>query len=438
MQRGPPPAVGETEPAPAASVPHGAVPPCQTDPRSPGLQQGDAGTSSGVNIAPGSDDDGWIVPDPVRLSDGTYVQLYKDGEALHAAYNAISRARFRVCLESYIFASDDTGRAFADLLAKKAREGVRVYLIYDAFGSIMSDRRMFKTMRRAGVQVRVFHPIRPWDTRFGWRPINRDHRKLLVIDDHLAGLGGLNVGGEYAGSWVIPNGSRECELWRDNAIGLRGPSAMLFLKAFGRIWNYIERGGRFQRAELVYNLDGSCGDLGVLASVPTARSPLRRVLFGLMSSAQQSLYMTMAYFAPDDGLVEVLCGAAQRGVRVRLMLPGRSDVKVLQIAARSYYEKLMACGIEVYERQAVVLHSKTMVIDSRTTVIGSTNLDYRSIEYNCEISAIIRSERFGRQMHDLFANDVRYARKMELSEWRRRPVWDRFVQWAVSRARYVL
>jgi len=108
--------------------------------------QGEAGASTGLNIEPGSDDDGWIVPDPVTLGDGSVVQLYKDGEALHAAYEAIKNAKQRVCLEMYIFASDSTGRAFADLLCEKARQGLRVYLTYDSFGSIASDPKMFESM----------------------------------------------------------------------------------------------------------------------------------------------------------------------------------------------------------------------------------------------------------------------------------------------------
>ncbi|HWP41503.1 MAG TPA: phospholipase D-like domain-containing protein, partial [Tepidisphaeraceae bacterium] len=164
--------------------------------------QRSAGMAAGINIAPGSDDDGWIVPDPVPLDDGTLVQLYKDGEALRAAYRAIEQARRRICLEVYIFADDDTGRAFAELLCRKAIQGVQVYVIYDSFGSLGTDRQMLRQMQRSGVHLEVFHPVYPWECRYSWRPFNRDHRKLLVIDDEIAGLGGLNVGHEYAGSWV--------------------------------------------------------------------------------------------------------------------------------------------------------------------------------------------------------------------------------------------
>ena len=398
----------------------------------------EAGASTGVNIGPGSDDDGWVVPPPVTLSDGTRVQLHKDGEALHVAYEAIERAKHRVCLESYIFADDDTGRAFANLLAAKARQGLRVYVIYDSFGSAASDREMFRSMARSGVRVQEFHPIRPWENRFGWRPFNRDHRKMIVVDDDVAGMGGLNVGAEYAGSWIIKPNQGACDFWRDTAIGVRGPGAKVFLKAFGQTWNYCNHGGRIRRAEFQHNLDDNAGDFGVLASVPTLSSPLRPFLCRLIRSARQSIYLTMAYFAPDDELVGELCKAARRGVRVRLITPGRSDVHLLTVAARSFYETLMNHGVEVYERQAVVLHAKTMVVDGRTSIVGSTNLDYRSIEYNLELSAIVRDETFGRQMQTLFEHDVTYSKRISPKEWRRRPRWDRFVQWAVSRARYLL
>jgi len=146
----------------------------------------------------------------------------------------------------------------------------------------------------------------------------------------------------------------------------------------------------------------------------------------------------MAYFAPDDQLVNELIRAAKRGVRVRLMLPARSDVKLLVWAARSFYDRLIDAGVEIYERQGVILHAKTMTVDACRTIIGSSNLDSRSIEYNCELSALIRDETFGQQMHDLFENDVCYAKRIDPALWHARPMRDRFVQWAVSRARYLL
>lgn len=415
-------------------VPYGVEPAAERADANPGAD----GFGHGLNVRPGPEDDGWIAPPPVTLSDGTELQLFKDGEGLRAAYDAIKAARELICLEVYIFASDSTGQAFAELLCRKAREGVRVYVIYDSFGSMHSDRAMFDQMRHAGVRLQEFHPIWPWETRYSWRPVNRDHRKILIIDGRIAGIGGLNIGNEYAGSWIVRDAdpATPCDAWRDNGVGIVGPAARLFLNAFTRTWHYVIHGGRTRRAEYSAKLEH--GELGVLASVPTLNSPLRPNLCRLMRSARQSILMTMAYFVPDDTLIDELCRAARRGVRVRLMLPGRCDVKLVRVAARSFYETLMACGVEIYERQGVVLHAKSMVVDERLTVMGSTNLDYRSIEYNCEISAVIRSSAFGRQMHELFEHDERFAQRMELGEWRRRPTVDRVVQWAVSRARYLL
>lgn len=403
-----------------------------------------AAMPAGINVEPGMHDDGWMSPPPVPLADGSIIQLYKDGEALKAGYRAIEQATSRICLESYIFASDPTGLAFAELLSKKAREGVNVYVIYDSFGSLASDRSMFRQMHSAGVKLQEFHPVRPWETRFSWRPFNRDHRKLLLVDNEIAGMGGLNVAAEYAGSWIIhKRDANTADFWRDTAIGIRGPSARQFLRCFAKTWHYGSHGGRIRGAEFSYGLESldifsAEPHLSVLGSVPTVSSPLRSVLFKLFRGAQKSIEMTMAYFAPDDDLINALCRAAKRGVRVRLMLPARTDVQLLMIAARSFYEKLMSAGVEIYERQVAVLHAKTMCIDQRVSMIGSTNLDYRSIEYNLELSSIVHSEMLGRQMHDLFNNDVAFAKRISLQQWRRRPNIDRFVQWVVSRARYLL
>ena len=399
--------------------------------------------SPGINVLPGSADDGWESPDPVSLGDGSTIQLYKDGEALRAAFEAIRLARHRICLEVYIFASDPTGVSFAQLLAQRAREGLLVHVMYDGFGSVASDGKMFDMMKAAGVRLREFHPFLPWRGRGSWHPLNRNHRKLLVIDNDLAWMGGLNIGSEYGGSWIHPSESNRGDFWRDTAIAVRGPAVRNYLAAFAKTWSYVQRRKRLNCAEYVCNLPfapATAGrdQLGILASAPCRSSPLKKLLKKFVDGARRSLSMTMAYFAPHDELIEQLCRAARRGVRVRLMLPGRGDVKLLMIAARSFYETLLTAGVRIYERQHAVLHAKTMVADGRISVIGSTNLDYRSIEHNLELSTVVHSEALGAQMEALFENDIRYSRRILLSKWRHRPRSDRMVQWLVSRARYLL
>jgi cardiolipin synthase len=158
----------------------------------------------------------------------------------------------------------------------------------------------------------------------------------------------------------------------------------------------------------------------------------------MLRDARESILLTMSYFAPPDVLVEELCRAARRRVKVRLMLPAECDVPLLLTAARSFYEKLLQSGVEIYERQGAILHAKSVCIDGLISIIGSTNLDYRSIDYNCELSVILRNREFGRQMKMLFENDVCYAERITLNQWRKRPFSDRLVQWAVHRARYLL
>ncbi len=322
-----------------------------------------------MNTSPGSDDDGWIVPPPVTLSCGTRVQLYKDGESLHAAFEAIKHAKRRICLEIYIFADDPTGRAFADLLCAKAKEGVKVFLIYDSFGSIATNHDMFLQMRAAGVRAsKNSTRSAPGEGRYSWRfSVNRDHRKLLLIDNDIAGMGGLNIGAEYAGSWVVPSSKPSCVAWRDTAVGFVGPSARYFLQSFTQTWHYVMQGGRIGKAGFIHGLNVSKknhnspppAELGILASVATMDSPLRAGLHRLFSEAKKSIQLTMAYFAPDDDLINTLCRAAQRGVKVQLMLPAQCDVQLLLIAARSFYAKLLCTPwrAKSYERQG--LHHST-------------------------------------------------------------------------------
>jgi cardiolipin synthase A/B len=419
----------------------------------------------GLNTSPGDGDDGYTPPPPVVLSNGTRIQLYKDGQALFAAFEAIKSARTRVCVEVYILRNDTTGRAFVDLLCTKAAEGLAVYLIVDSFGSSES-RVHYDRLRRAGVKLQEFHPIRPWESNFGWRPWSRDHRKLLFVDDDIAGVGGLNIGDEYAGPWVAINTKPTSELLRDTGMGIVGPSARPLLEAFIAVWSYCRTGGRIQKNQTVYNLryarpakgnrlgkqklaslevpstlladEGMLGSIGVLASAPTLSSPLRPFLYSLLTQAQARIRLVMAYFAPDDELVKHLCDAAQRGVDVRLIFAAQSDQPIMTLAARGFYQTFLDHGVHVYERQKAILHAKTLTIDGVYSLIGSTNLDYRSIEFNLELACLVRSGQFAQQVDQLMDHDMAFSLKIDPEGWRRRPTRDRFVQWLVTRARYIL
>lgn len=212
------------------------------------------------------------------------------------------------------------------------------------------------------------------------------------------------------------------------------PAAKSLFHAFVATWRYLHTGGRITRCEWIRDFDS----YDVLGTVPMVRSKVRDRFKAMFRSARQSILLTMAYFAPDDGMVNALCSAARRGVAVKLCIPAKSDLPLLTTAARSFYERMLLAGVQIYERQHVILHSKTLVVDECIGVIGSTNLDYRSIEYNCELSIVIRSPEFGEKMRLLFENDVRYSKRIILEQWRHRGIRDRVGQWAVKRARYLL
>lgn len=414
----------------------------------------------GINMASGDQDDDWKTPPPVTLADGSNVQLWKDGEALKRGFDAIALAESRICFQFYTWNADATGRAYADLLIKKARQGVKVYCIYDSFGVLGgNDRQMFRDLKRGGVRVEEFHPLRPWDCNYSWRPFSRDHRKLVIVDDNYAGIGGLNIADPYAGSWVAPNDLKPVQLWRDTALGITGPAVKYFVASFARTWNYVVKGGRISRTAYTGGIDvprpakgpriGTAkiraaalpivpdDSLGVIATAPTLTSPLRPILYGMINNAKTRIRMTMAYFAPDDELIHSLCEAACRGVKVQLMFGAKSDLPVMITAARSFYTRLMASGVEIYERQFVVLHAKTIVVDD-LSMVGSTNLDYRSIEFNLEMSALINSRSFAGEMDGLFEHDMKYARRIDPAEWGKRPLLDRVAQWIVIHARQLL
>ena len=424
-----------------AIIPHVQSATCEiseTPPHAVSAEPGRRGIAQGLNVQCGSIEEGWTVPPPVTLSDGSTVQLYKDGQALRAVYDAIQSARQSILLETYTIAGDATGRAFMDLLAAKARQGVRVHMIYDSFGSRETPKPLFRQLKAVGVHVQEFHPFAPWRCNFSWRPFNRDHRKLVIVDGGMAALGGLNIADDYAGPWVAGYAQTADDPWRDSGICLRGPAVALLHAAFITTWLYVTRGGRFNRALHAYNLDGQKGPIRLLASVPTMDSPLADLLNRLLSQAKESIDLTSAYFAPAGDFVQKLCLAAGRGVRVRLMLPSRTDAPIMLTAARSFYAQLLASGIMIYERQSVKLHAKSLVVDGQSSLVGSTNLDYRSVQYNCELAAVIQSREFGQQMTDLFEHDIAYSRRINANAWRRRHTMDRIMQWAVNRSRHLL
>lgn len=353
------------------------------------------------------------------------VSILKDGaQAYPAMLEAIAGAREFVCLESYIFCDDGTGRRFAEALCARARAGVEVNVLYDGWGSEPSD-ELLAELREAGVRVVAFHPIRV-DGPLGRvlaRVYRRNHRKSLIVDRTLGFTGGLNLSDDYAAREDGGNG------WRDTHVRLDGPAAAELLHLFLETWR---RAGGAPIDAARYRLDGRRPDPAVRiigSELRANKKRIRRAYVDAIKGARARIQLTNAYFLPTFPVMRALTLAARRGVRVQVILAGETDVKAVLLAARSVYGRLLRAGIEVYEWQGRVLHAKTAVVDGHWSTIGSSNLDALSLRVNLEVNAVIEDERFGAAMERLFEEDLPHCKEITLRDWRQRPLIDRFVSW---------
>lgn len=353
---------------------------------------------------------------------GNEVRVLEDGDVLFdGVFEAVKRARRLICLEYYIFRDDETGWSLAELLARRSREGIRVHLIYDHFGSISTPERFWRYLRQHGVQVLPFHP--PRLTNFNLY-FHRDHRKLTVVDGEVAFTGGLNVGDEYRG-YI----RKKLAGWRDTGVMVRGPASAFLLEAFGESWQ--ECGGG--EIEAGPEADGPAADpagegvalLPLLSSSRRGMRALRRLLQFSLYSSRSSIHLTMAYFIPTRKFLMGLIRAARRGVDVKIILPGRSDLRLVSYVSRTYFQMLLQDGVRIYLYQPRILHAKTMIFDGGWTIVGSANLDARSLNYNHECGIGMLDSGLGAEMERLFQHDLRESRPIQEEDLARWPFHER-------------
>jgi cardiolipin synthase len=356
------------------------------------------------------------------LVSGNRVTLLHDGEqAFPAMLEAIAEAKREILLEMYWFASDTVGQQFADALVARAATGVKVRVIYDAVGSIQSDRRMFSRLRDAGCEVEQYNPIAPWRARFRIGVVNnRDHRKLLIVDRQVGFTGGVNLGDEWAPESAGGAG------WRDDTIRIEGPAVEQMCHIFDYGWRRIvepQTAARPRFRPPVDNGDGRGSRVRVLANhYFQERRAIRQAYLRRIESAQRSVCITNSYFVPDGQIRRVLGRAVARGAEVRVIVPGKSDVVAVRHAARKLYGRLLEAGIRLYEWQGSILHSKTAVIDGRWSTVGTYNLDSRSLRFNLEVIAAVEDAAVAGAMEDRFNEDLEHAKPVSYEEWRRRPL----------------
>ena len=355
---------------------------------------------------------------------GNQVTLLENGAATYRAmFGAIEGATHNINLETYTFDDDKIGEQFANALIEKQQQGVQVNIIYDGFGSVLTHRSFFNRMRANNIRLVKFDPINPFAAGFRWAPLHRDHRKLMIVDGSIAITGGINISAVNS-SGLSRKGKNSSNAvlnsWRDSDVQVEGPAVSEFQELFFANWR--NQGGAPLNFEDYFPALGNRGDqiVRVLGTVPQEFSTLYVTLISAIRNAEQNVYITDAYFAPDEQMLESLEGAAERGVDVRLLLPGRTDQPLLGAAARAHFSELLGAGVKIYLWQGKMLHAKTATIDGVWSTVGSSNLDWWSIARNDEINTVVLSVRFGDQMNASFMRDLKNSEQIDVAEWQQR------------------
>lgn len=328
---------------------------------------------------------------------GNSVTIFHDAEKTFAALeSAIRAARHHVHMQYYIWQPDDTGKAMADLLIARAREGVQCRVLLDFIGSWSFTRKITGAMRDGGVDVEFFMPVIPWRGR--WRVNFRNHRKIVVIDGEVGFTGSQNVGDEYRG--------RRTKLgpWRDTHMRVMGPAVHELQEVFVEDWNYTTDEDLV--ADEYFPPLQPAGDqvVQVIPSGPDGHANvMHQLLFAAVGAAQRSVCIITPYFVPDSAMLLALQAAAYRGARVQIIVPSKTDQIVTLWVARSYYQELADAGVEIYEYGQGMLHSKVVVIDETWAMVGSANMDERSFRLNFELTTLLYDSALARELYADFA-----------------------------------
>lgn len=347
------------------------------------------------------------------LISGNSVRVLRNAEENYPAWlEAIAAAKDHIHFESYIIHDDKTGEMFADALLGKARQGVRVRLIYDWMGAFgKTSRQFWNRLRAGGVEVRCYNPPR-FESPFGW--LSRDHRKMLVIDSRVGFVTGLCIGRMWVGE-----PEKNIQPWRDTGVEVRGPAVAEIERAFAEMWATM--GGPIPPEDLITNGDlpptGNVS-LRVVATLP-ATAGLFRLDQLVAALARERMWLTDAYYAGTAPYVQALRAAARDGVDVRLLVPNATDIPVIRFFSRAGYRPLLEAGVRVFEWNGTMVHAKTAVADGRWARVGSTNLNIASWLGNCELDVMIEDEGIANQMEEMYLQDLTNATEIVLMRERR-------------------
>lgn len=360
----------------------------------------------------------------LRFSEGNRVELFDTGrEGLAAMLEAIGAAEERVHLETYILRADETGRRFLASLTERARAGVEVQLLYDAVGCRGLDVRVFGPLREAGGEVVAFNPISRLQPRFA--PRRRDHRKILVVDGEVAFTGGLNIGNEY--EMGLPGEGRP--EWRDAHVRVEGPVVRDLDAVFLESW-FRADGPGLPWTTLLGKEPEPAGNVrcAVLPDGPVyRRRRMRDLIVSALDGATEDVLLESPYFAPGRRVMDALSRASERGVEVHLLLAGRTDHPILRRAVRTVIPRLLARGVVFHEYDRSMMHAKLAVFDGAWAIIGTSNLDRQSFDYNFEVNLIVEGGEIPERLRRRFREDLEAAHRIDLESLAARSLLERFL-----------
>jgi cardiolipin synthase len=358
---------------------------------------------------------------------GGTAELLQNGDRFYPAMlEAIRAAQQTINFEVYIFESDGTGQEFIEAFKERARAGVEVRVLLDAFGSWKLQRAHRRELVEAGVRLEFFRPLA---LRNLVRIYRRTHRRAIVIDGRIGFTGGAAISDKWKGDTRTP------KEWRDSMTRVTGALVVGVQSAFASNWVY--NCGEFIAGPRFYpplRVDGgpACG-VSVVSSPSDAQQPIRMLLWLSFVNARRQLWIASSYFIPDLQLRKAVKDRARSGVDVRILVPGNhTDAIPVQYAGRGYYEELLEAGVRIFEYQASMMHAKTVVVDDAWTLVGSANMDERSMEINEENLLGIAEPELARSAIEGMEKDFTRSREIELEAWRRRPLHQRALEKAAT------
>ncbi|MDX9722174.1 MAG: cardiolipin synthase [Myxococcota bacterium] len=343
---------------------------------------------------------------------GNDVRILCDAaETYPALFEAIESAQHFVHVEYYIIQPDSVGERLRQALLRKAKEGLEVRLLMDGVGCWRLSSSWLNSLSQAGVKLASFLPPHLPTAILGQRWNFRNHRKLVVVDGRIGLMGGLNIGEEYEGR------SKRLGYWRDRHLRIAGPAVHSLERVFIEDWHFataasLDPTEHFPTPQMP-------GDelVQIIPSGPDrAWQSIHMQLFVAITTATRRCFITTPYFVPDESIRVALVTAARRGIDVRLIVPSRSDLRLVKWAGRSYYHRLLQAGVRIFEYQKGFLHAKTLVVDGNCGTVGSANMDIRSFRLNFELNAFIYGKDFARKLEAIFERDQADSKEITLEE----------------------